>query len=467
MSKFHFSKFYLLALLCLGGQWLQAQDEPQAFSLAEAVSYAQKNSITTQKTKLDIQDANAQVKEYQAIGIPKVNAKVDYQNFLQRPTSFLPDFISPAIVGVLEGFQLVPPGSAGSLPNSGGVTPVQFGVNNSLTASITASTLVFDGSYFVGLKAAKGLRDMTNRQADLSIYNIKHTITKAYLMALIAEENRKILLLNIENLRQLRAETEAFYKSGLVEQLDVDRLELNLQNLLTEAEIVNRQVELAYNVLKFQMNYDITKPIVLNDKLQLLLQEASEEDLAGEIKFDQRIEMDVLKQTEYLNGLNVKRLQMGYAPNLSAFITYQQQLQRNNLFDNDETGFTGAAIAGITLNVPIFDGFDKQAKIQRARIDQRRFQIEIDAFRRAVTLEVLNARAQYNNARQRLTNQEKNLALAQRILTRTKTKYKEGVGSSIEITTAEQELYRTQANYLNAMYDLVVAKADLDKALGK
>jgi outer membrane protein TolC len=460
------SKFYLFAFFGFAAPLLQAQDEPQAFSLADAVSYAQKNSITTQKTKLDIENANTQVKEYQAIGIPKVNAKVDYQNFIQRPTSFLPDFISPAIVGVLEGYQLIPAGSGSSLPPAG-VTPVKFGVNNSLTASITASTLVFDGSYFVGLKAAKGLRDMTNRQADLSIYNLKYTVTKAYLIALIAEENQKVLLLNIENLRQLRNETEAFYKAGLVEQLDIDRLELNLQNLQTEAEIVSRQVELAYNVLKYQMNYDITKPIVLNDKLQLLLQEPAEEDLKGEVKFDQRIEMDVLKQTEFLNGLNVKRLQMGYAPSVSAFATYQQQLQRNNLFDNDETGFTGAAIAGITLNIPIFDGFDKQAKIQRAKIDQRRYQIEIDAFRRAVTLEILNARAQYTNAKQRLANQEKNVALAQRILTRTKTKYKEGVGSSIEITTAEQELYRTQANYLNALYDVVVAKTDLDKALGK
>jgi outer membrane protein len=461
------SKFYFLTLcLLVFATNLRAQDEPQDFTLEQAVSYAQKNSITTQKSKLDIENAAAQVKEYQAIGIPKVNGKIDYQNFLQRPTSFLPDFISPAIVGVLEGFQLIPAGTGANLPTTG-VTPVQFGVNNSLTASITASTLVFDGSYFVGLKAARGLRDLTARQADLSQYNTRYTIVKAYLLVLIAEENRKVLVLNIDNLRRLRDETAAFYKSGLVEQLDVDRLDLSLQNLQTEAEIVARQVELAYNVLKFQMNYDITKPIRLTDALPTLLVEASDEELKGEIKYEQRIETDVLKRTEYLNELNVKRLKMGYAPNISAFITYQQQLQRNNLFDNDETGFTGAAIAGITVNVPIFDGFDKQAKIQRARIDQRRFQIEIDAFRRAVTLEVTNARAQYTNARQRLTNQEKNLALATRILDRTKTKYKEGVGSSIEITTAEQELYRTQANYLNALYDLVVAKTDLDKALGK
>lgn len=442
---------------------VQAQE---AFSMQQAIEYATKNSIASQKSRLSIEDANAQVREYKAIGIPQVNGKIEYQNFLKRPTSFLPDFISPAVVGIMEGFQLVPPGTSEQFA-SDAVTPVQFGVNNSLTFSVTASTLVFDGSYFVGLKAAKGLRDLTARQAALSEYNTRYAVAKSYLTVLIAEENKKILLLNITNLQKLRDETEAFYKSGLVELLDVDRLDLSLQNLRTEAEIVERQVQLAYNVLKFQMNYDIAQPITLTDALPALIVEPTEEELTGTIKYDQRLEMDVLQRTEYLNELNVKRLQMAYAPNLVAFATYQQQLQRNNLFDNDEAGFFPAAIAGLTLNVPIFDGFDKQAKIQRARISQRSFQIEIDAFRRAMTLEVTNARAQYTNARARLTAQEKNLALAQRIVDRTKTKYKEGAGSSIEIITAEQELYRTQANYLNALYDLVVAKTDLDKALGK
>jgi len=445
---------------------VKAQDAPQAFSLDEAVAYALKHAISVEKAALDIANAEAQVREYQAIGIPKLNGKIDYTNNVIRPTSFLPDFISPAIVGVLEGFQLVPAGTAANVP-SGGVTPVQFGVNNNLTASITASTLVFDGSYFVGLKAAKGLRELTKRQSNLNDYQVRYSVMKAYVLVLIAEENKQVLVNNVENLKKLLAETEAFYKSGFVEQLDVDRLQLSLTNLQSEQEIVQRQIDLAYNALKFMMGFDISKPITLSNKLDELIQIPAESDLNGDVAHDNRIEMDILKRTEYLNSLNVKRLQMAYYPNVTAFASYQQQLQRNNLFDNDETGFTEAAFVGITLNVPIFDGFDKRAKIQRARIDQRRYQLEMENFRRAMNLEVANARAQYRNAQQRLDNQNKNLALAERILARTKTKYKEGVGSSIEITTAEQELYRTQANRMNALYDLVAARIDLDKALGK
>jgi outer membrane protein len=467
MNKLFFKQFlYFFGFFILGFYQLAAQDAPQSFSLDEAVAYSLKHAVSIEKSALDIANAEAQVKEYQSIGIPKINGKIDYTNNAIRPTSFLPDFVSPAIVGVLEGFQLVPAGSAANLPTAG-VTPVQFGVKNNLTASITASTLVFDGSYLVGLKAAKGLRELTKRQANLTEFQVRYSIMKAYVLVLIAEENKLVLVNNINNLNKLLAETEAFYKAGFVEQLDVDRLMLSVSNLQSEQEIVQRQVDLAYSALKFMMGYDILKPIVLTNKLDELLVVPNDADLNGNIPHDSRIEMDVLKRTEYLNSLNVKRLQMGYYPNVTAFASFQEQLQRNNMFDNDETGFTRAAFIGATVNVPIFDGFDKRAKIQRARIDQRRYLVEIENFRRAMNLEVTNARALYRNAQQRLENQTKNLALAERILNRTKTKYKEGVGSSIEITTAEQELYRTQANRMNALYDLVAAKIDLDKALGK
>lgn len=443
---------------------LSAQEEAQVFSIEEAIDYALQNSTTSKSAQMDIDYARWQVKEYQSIGIPKVNGKVEYQHFFDIPTQIIPDFISPVVVGTLESFQLVPQGTAAGLPT--GSAPAQFGVKNSFNAGITASTLVFDGSYFVGLKAAKGLSDMTARQADLDLYSLRYEVRKAYLTVLLAEENISVLQRNIDNLQNLLKETEAFYEAGLIEELDVDRLRLSYSNLESEKEIVNRQVELAYNFLKFQMGYPLQKPIRLSESLETLLQEPQEADLAGDINYNQRIEMDVLQRTEYLNELNVKRLQMGYAPSLSAFFTHQQVLQRNNLFDGDEAGFFPTTIFGATLNVPIFDGFDKRAKIKMAKIDKDRFSLQIEQFKRAMALEIANARASYSNSKKRFENQEQNLQLAQRILDRTKTKYKEGVGSSTEISQAEQELYRTQANYLNALYDLVLAKTQLDQALG-
>lgn len=443
----------------------QAQN-PEPFSLQQAIDYSLEKSINVKLAKNELLRAKQQVREYTSIGLPQLSGKFDYNYNINLPTQFLPDFITPAVVGTLEGFQLVPTGTTANLPE-GEPQAAQFGVNNQITTGVTLSQLVFDGSYFVGLKAAKGLVDMTRRQEDLARQDIPFEVKKAYLTVLIAEENNKTLQKNIDNLQKLRDETKAFYDNGLVEQLDVDRLDLSLANLQSEAEIVARQIQLAYNVLKFQMNFPISEPIELTDSLSNLLEDPTEEDLTAEASAENRIELDVLRQSEYLNDLNIQRYKMSYAPSLGAFFTHQYQLQRNNLFDNDEGGWTPITVVGASLTVPIFDGFNTDAKVKIAKLDKAKIGLQIKQFQMATELEVTNARTNYINAKQRLENQEKSLDLAERILETTKIKYKEGIGSSMEISTAEQELYRTQANYMNALYDLAVAQTNLDKALGK
>jgi outer membrane protein TolC len=463
MKKLSISVLVLSSLLL--GSNLLAQ-EAQIFGIEDAIKYAQENSLSVKQAKLDLDRSKQQVREYTSIGLPKASISSEYNYNINLPTQLLPDFLTPAVVGTLEAFQLVPSGTGANLPE-GQPQPVQFGTNNNLRMGLNINTLVFDGSYFVGLKAAKGLVQMTSKQTDLSLQQIKNNVKKSYLTVLIAEENRKTLFKNIENLEKLLTETKAYKESGLIEQLDVDRLELSLLNLKSEFEMVGRQVELAYNVLKFQMNFPLNEKISLSDSLKSMTESPSEDDLSAKANFDNRIELQILKQSEYLNELNVKRYKMGYAPTVSAFFTHQYQIQRNNLFDKDEAGFFPISIVGASLNIPLFDGFDKDAKIKIAEIDRKKINLQIKQFELASTLELENSRTAYKNAKERLGNQSKNMELAEKILNTTKVKYKEGIGSSMEITTAEQELYRTQANYMNALYDLAVAKADLDRVLGK
>lgn len=444
--------YWLLYLLLLSPSLMLAQDA-EAFSLEDAVNYAERNSNEVKKAAMDVAHSKAEVREYTAIGIPKINGKVDYNYYAQIPTQLIP----------AETF--APPGTP--IPAGEEYIEAQFGTKHSLAASVTLSTLVFDGSYFIALKATKGLLDMSKKQGQLAKHNLKYPVQKAYLTVLIAVENKAVLEKNISNIQKMLEETTAYFENGLVEQLDIERLELSKANLEMELSIVERQVELAFNVLKFQMNYPIEKEIVITDKLEALLKDIPTEDLDGDINFANRMELDVLNYSEHLSGLNVKRYQMGYLPSLSAFVTHQQQLQRDDLFDTDAPGFFPTTIIGATLNVPIFDGFDKSAKIQKAKIEKDQVTLQIKEFKRGMQLEVVNARAIYTNAKLRLENQSKNVALAEKILGVTKTKYKEGVGSSLEVTQAEQELYRSQANYMNALYDVVSATVDLNKALGK
>jgi len=183
------------------------------------------------------------------------------------------------------------------------------------------------------------------------------------------------------------------------------------------------------------------------------------------VNYEKRPEVRVLELGINLNQLNVDLNKSGYLPSLAAFGSYQQSAQGNNLFDNPV--WVPSAVVGLQLNVPIFDGFEKRAKINRAKLDLEEAMMQKTRLERAINLEVSNARTSYQNAMKRLDTRDKNMKLANRIYETTRIKYKEGVGSSLEISQAEQALYDAQQNYIQARYDLLVAKRALDKALGE
>ncbi len=440
-------KDLLITLLsCIILVQLNAQ-ETKELSLADAISYAMNNNISVKNSILSVADASEQIVEQRAFGIPRVSAAVDWNYALALPVSLIPsEFLDPN----------APPGE---------FEKVKFGTRNNLTAGIEARTLIFDFSYLTGLKAAKLFKTYSGEQLNQQQFDVKYQIIDAYLPALIIQENIETIKKNISNIEKLRRETNALYKEGFVEQLDVDRLDLTLTNLATELENLNRQASLVYNVLKFQMGYPMDQEIIAVDDMEGLFELATEEDLTAPVKYEQKPEYQVLKLGKELNELNITLNKSGYYPSLSGFASYQGIAQGDNLFNNPI--WSANSFVGLSLQVPIFDGLEKKAKVSRAQLDLANVvnqQIELE---RAITLEVQNARTNYISAIERWKNQKKNVELAERIYDTTQIKYREGVGSSIEITQSEQSLFDSQSNYIRSRYDLLVAKKALDKALGK
>lgn len=423
----------------------------QNFSLEEAIGYGLAANNKIKLAKIEVADAEGQLLEYKSIGIPKVNASVDYNYFPQVPQFLIPrQFIDPD----------APEGSFTLLP---------AGTEQSMVAKIDASAILFDAGWLVGLKAQRLYRELVTRQGESSEDEVKAGVTKAYLSILIAEKNKEVLDKNISNLTKTLKETKAIYENGFAEKLDVDRLQLSFNNLNVEAEKLNRLIAISYNLLKFQMGYPMGDEITISDDLEMLMAKFTAEvvEMDAPIDFNTRSEYSAIQLGEELAKINIRRYRMSYIPVLNAFGSHQQQLQRNNLFDEQENGWFGTTVVGLSLKVPVFDGLDRKAKIQRARILLDKTLIQKNDFERAVTLEIKNARTAYLNSRQSVSTTEKSLELAQEIYNTTQIKFKEGVGSSLEVAQAERELYTAQANFTNALYELLIAKSDLDKAIGK
>jgi len=294
---------------------------------------------------------------------------------------------------------------------------------------------------------------------------VKNKVREAYLPSLILEETRNTLQKNIANLEKLFFETKELYKAGFVEQLDVDRLELSLANLKTEINNIDRQKDLIYNVLKFSMNFPADQQIAVSDDINRLLIDVEPRDLNGKVNYSTRAEYRVVQQSQILQDLNVSYIKSTYYPNLVTFAQYQQTGQSGKIFQDNL--WTDLGVVGLSVNVPLYSGGAKKAKLQRAKLDLEKSNNQMRSLERAIWMEVGNARVAYKNAVQRVTDQQKNLDLAQKIYNTTQIKYKEGVGSSLEITQAEQALFQSQQNVIQAKYELLLSKVDLDKALGK
>ncbi len=420
-----------------------AQDAKQ-MSLQEAVEYAMEHDVSLENARLNITDANEQIIERRAIGLPQITGSVGYQYYLKVPATVLPSDFSP----------------------NGERQKVEFALRNNFNLGAELNTLIFDGSYLVGLKAARLYRSYVDQELLTAQQSVKNKVTQAYLPVLMLEENLEILSKNIGNLEKLLNETRQTYEAGFVEQLDVDRLDLSLANLNVEKENLERQKKIVLNALKFTIGYPIDEPLAVNDNINTLLTEATNDELEGAINYYERAEYRVAEKGVELNELNVKLFQAGYLPTLSASANYQYGYQGDKLF-HKEGFWVPTSVLGVRLGIPLFDGFNKKAKVQRARVGLAIAQNQKAELERAIRLQVENARTNYLNAKRRVTSQEKNLQLAERIYDTTQIKYREGVGSSLEVTQAEQSLYTSQQNYTQALFELLVAKAELYEALGK
>ena len=437
-------------------------------SLDEAVSYAMKNTNSITNSQMGIRDAELLIKENLATGLPQVNGELSYNYFFLVPKVIFPDFFTPAVTGILakqqvknsstnEVIQAQPPG-AGS--------KTSFQLKNNLSSGITASQLIYSGSYNVALKGARLARQLAEVQLTAKQAEVRNQVMDAYLPGLMITESVKTLDKNIDNLEKLLKEVKATYKAGFVEQLDVDRLELSLANLKSERDNIDRQQGLVLNALKMIIGFPLDKGLELSDDINTLMLPAPDADLVGQIDFSKRTEYAVLNTVEQLNGLTVELNKASAYPTVSGFASFTENLQSDNYFSKPVSSLP-TGVVGFSAKVNIWDSYQRKTKIERAKLALEQLKNQKSDFERLVTLQVLNARISYTNAQRRLESQKKNEALAERIHTTTQTKYKNGIGSSLEITTAEQQLYLAQQNVRQAQFDLLTAQKGLQKALGK
>lgn len=440
------TKFSTFLLLLLGTSFaLFGQSATHEFSLPQAIEYALKNQSAVINAQLDEQIAKNTVKQTTGIGLPQLSSSFNFQDFLKLPTSLLPG----EFFGQPAGTQI----------------PVQFGVKYQSSIGLEASQLIFDGSYLVGLQAAKTYKELSVKNSKRTKIETAVAVSKAYYSVLVSNEQLGLLDANLVRLKKSLHDTEAYYKNGFVEKVDVDRLRVLSNNLETERQNVVRLLDLNLNLLKFQMGMPIEAGLILTDKITPSTVQA-DFLVADSLAYQNRVEYSLMQTQKKLNELNLKRYKSEFLPSIVAFGSTSGNYQNNSfsaLFDKQYP----TTLVGLKVSLPLISGGQRIYKVKNARLEVLKSANDLRSLKNGLNLEIAQSKTSYLNGLQSLENQKRNMELSQEVLRISKVKYEQGVGSSLEVTAAETSLKESQNNYINALYESLLNKVNLDKALGK
>ena len=419
-----------------------------AFTAKQAVDYALQNAVQVRNALLDVESQQQTNKGITASALPQINGSVALTDYLSIPTSLLP--------GEIFG------GTAGTF------IPVKFGTKYNGTAGGTLQQVLFDGQVFVGLQARKTSIDLYNKTVEVTKEIIKANVYKIYYQLVVGQRQIGSVDANIANYESLLHDTKEMFKNGFSERLDVDKVQVQLNNLYTQKISAQSQIDAGNAGLKFLMGMPQQDSLSLTDTL-------SDEELKSNI-LDENYNYEDIKGYQLLGLLsklqeyNVKRYKASKIPTVNLNANFNENAQRTT-FSFFKSGpqypYFATSFVTASLNVPIFDGGNRNSKIAAAKLDLRKTQNNLFHLKDSIDNSVIQSRISFKSALLTIDIQKKNVDLAQNVYNSTKLKYEQGVGSNQEINQSQADLVTAQNTYYNSLYNAIIAKINYLQAAGK
>lgn len=439
----------IIPLLLLSISLAPAQSyaqEPVALSLKDCIDYALKNSVSAKNARIDVELQKAQNNEVTGRALPQISGEGKYTQFFDVQQQFLP-----------SQFAGLPPGD---------YVPLAFSPKLSTVGSLNASQLLFNGSIFVALQARNTLMQLARQKAEMTNEDIRYNVNKAYAGLVIAHKQYGVMKNSLDLMRKSTRDMTITYENGLVEKIEVNRMEVQLSNLQSDSLGLANIIDVTEKMLKYTIGMDMTTPIVLTDEsvidnaseaANLLLQETNVENNIG-----YQLAYTGVKLQEY----DLKRYRFEGLPTLAAFGSAGYNRSSDKLSDLVNKPYPGFSLAGLQLNVPIFDGLQRRSRVKSAKLKLEKAENDLDNAKRGIEFQTKSAQSTLANALKTTEGRKRTMDLATTVLDLSQKKYKAGVGSNQDVILAQSDFLRAQNAYFEALLTVVNAKADLQKALG-
>ncbi len=438
---------YILVLIYVFFSFLSFPQE-RKLSLKECIQLATENNENLKNSKLEERISKALSREYLSIGLPQINLDGGLKYNHDVPKSLID--ISRFMPGVPEGTE----------------QEVQFGQAYDGRVDLFINQMIFNGSYFVGLSAAKELVRLSEKLTKRDEIDINISVRKAFYTVLNTKSRIELVNNNLERLQNLLNETTQLYQNGFIEKLDVDRIQVAYNNLNSEKIKADRLYELSKEVLNFQIGL----PVGTNIELIGSLSEDIVNDFSynlNDFDYSKRIEYSILQTDKNLKFYDLKNNRSQYYPQIYANYNYGYNTSSSNydlFFESDRWKSFGTL--GLKIIVPIFDGFLKRSKINQSKYKIEQVENQMMFLERSINLQINQSIINYENTKESLTISKQNLELAQNVYNATERKYKEGVGSNLELIDSNNSLKIAQNQYYNSLYESIIASIDIKKTLG-
>ncbi|MDR0228131.1 MAG: TolC family protein [Flavobacteriaceae bacterium] len=433
MNKLKTTIFALLISIAASAQ------EP--LTLKDALQYALQYKSEAKQATLDIENSQYQIDEVKSNALPHLNVEGNLVNNVK--------------------IQEMP------LTMGGQTQMIPFGLKWNSQISASASQILFNQAVFMGLKAARTAKDFYVINKELTDEQIIEKVANTYYQVYQSKAMLKTIETTIGSTTKIKDIIENLHKNGLATKIDLDRTKVSLSNLKANRQQIINAIDLQENALKFFMGMDVNQEISLPDATF----DIDKSKLLTEGNLENRTELHLLDKQKDLLTYKRKSIIADYYPSLAAFGSFAY----NGIGDKfpwggkpaDQVYWVPTSAVGISLKLPIFNGFQTRSKVRQVDIELKKLDVQVSDTKQALALDFKNAQKSIENAMITIAIQEENVSLAKDVLANIQNNYKHGLASLTDLLNAENAYTEADNNNTKARLDFKLAEIQLIKAQGE
>ena len=414
----------------------------EVLTLEECLKIGIENNLSLKGQRNEILKGKISISENRAKLLPQINGVASFNDNFDPPVS------------VTDGTSFGKP----------------YNVTNTLqynaTAGVQLQMPLYNQTIYAALSLTKVLDKINQLSYEKAREDLMLQITKMYYLGQSTTEQLGLLKENIKRLTDLRDITVAFYDNDMAMEVDVKRVNINLENLQVQYDNAVAMLTQQLNMLKYVIDYPSERKIELTP---VNTESVSPVALTG--LSENLYELQLLQTRREVAERQNKMIKYGYIPSLNLtgnlMFTAFTDKASHWFHSGPSNKWYRSAGVGLTLRVPIFDGFDKRSKLRKSKIDIENVKLAYENTLKQLQTRYLNATNELMNSKRNFIKQKDNYILSEEVYKVTSDRYREGIATMTEVLQDEMSMSAARDNYVTAHYIYRVTNLTLLKLTGQ